>query len=267
MTSDQANLEQLLAPLREDPANSAVLLDVDGTLAPIVDQPDDAHVHEATRRPLIDIARRYGTVACVSGRRATDARRIVSLGTIAYLGSHGTETLLPGATGVQVDPEVDAWARRVQAFADERYDEALRRLRVRREDKHAIVALHWRGVPDEDRARAAIEEVAKAAEETGLHTHWGRKVLELRPPVQMDKGIGIVKLLAGRQLNAAIFVGDDTTDLDAFRGLGELVEAGTLGTAIRIGVRSGEQPSALADQADAMVDGTDGVRQLLLSLL
>ena len=69
-------LEELLRPLREDPEQSAVLLDVDGVLAPIVEQPDDAHMPETTRRPLIEVARRYGVVACVSGRRASDARRI-----------------------------------------------------------------------------------------------------------------------------------------------------------------------------------------------
>ena len=68
-------MDALLRPLREDPANSAVLLDVDGVLAPIVEQPDDAHMPETTRRPLIEVAKRYGVVACVSGRRASDARR------------------------------------------------------------------------------------------------------------------------------------------------------------------------------------------------
>ena len=70
-----APLDELLRPFRDDPEHSAVLLDVDGVLAPIVQQPDDAHMPETTRRPLIEVARRYGVVACVSGRRASDARR------------------------------------------------------------------------------------------------------------------------------------------------------------------------------------------------
>ncbi len=113
--SDAATLEELLLPLREAPERSAVLLDVDGVLAPIVQQPDDAHMPETTRRPLIEVARRYGTVACVSGRRASDARRIVSLGSIAYLGSHGSEVLRPGAIAPELDRELQAWTRRVQA--------------------------------------------------------------------------------------------------------------------------------------------------------
>jgi trehalose 6-phosphate phosphatase len=155
----------------------------------------------------------------------------------------------------------------VQAFAREAFGERLRRLRVRLEDKEAIAALHWRGVPDEDEAQSAIEEVAERAEKAGFTTHWGRKVLEIRPPVRIDKGAGIVSLLRDKDLAAALYVGDDTTDLDAFRGLTELVEAGRLGTAVRVGVHSDEGPSSLAKEADVMVDGTDGVRALLQALL
>jgi trehalose 6-phosphate phosphatase len=262
-----ATLEQLLQPLKADPSRSAVLLDVDGVLAPIVQHPDDAHMPETTRRPLIDIAKRYGIVACVSGRRASDARRIVSLGSIAYLGSHGSEVLKPGSIQPEMDRELQAWTRRVQDFAQEAFDERLRQLRVRLEDKEAIAALHWRGVPDEEDAEAAVRDVAAAAEKAGFQAHWGRKVLEIRPPVRIDKGAGIVSLLRDVDLTAAVYVGDDVTDLDAFRGLTELVEMGRLGTAVRIGVRSDEGPSKLGQEADWMVEGTDGVRELLKSLL
>jgi trehalose 6-phosphate phosphatase len=262
-----ATLEELLRPLKQDPAASAILLDVDGVLAPIVQHPDDSHMPETTRRPLIDVARRYGVVACVSGRRASDARRIVALGSIAYLGSHGSEVLLPGSIAPELDSELQAWTQRVQRFSRDAFDEELKRLRVRLEDKEAIAAFHWRGVPDEEDAEAAVQQVAKAAEDAGFVTHWGKKVLEIRPPVRIDKGAGIVHLLGDRDLTGALYVGDDVTDLDAFRGLTELLERGRLGHAVRIGVRSEEGPPQLEDEADAMVDGTDGVRDLLHALL
>ena len=195
----------------------------------------------------------------MSGRRASDARRIVSLGSIAYLGSHGSEVLHPGSIRPEMDRELQAWTRRVQDFAHDAFGDELRQLRVRLEDKEAIAALHWRGVPDEEDAEQAVREVAGRAEKAGFTTHWGRKVLEIRPPVRIDKGAGIVNLLRDRDLAAALYVGDDTTDLDAFRGLTELVEGGRLQTAVRVGVRSEEGPSALARDADVMVDGTDGV--------
>ena len=260
------DLHALLAPLTADPARAAVLLDVDGVLAPIVEQPDDAHMPETTRRPLIEVAKRYGVVACVSGRRASDARRIVSLGSISYLGSHGSEILRAGTIAPELDRELQSWTARVRAFAGEAFNEDLRKLRVRLEDKEAIAALHWRGVPDEEDAQAAIERVAGAAERAGFVTHWGRKVLEIRPPVRIDKGAGIVRLLRDSDLAAALYVGDDLTDVDAFRGLDELVDSGRVGTAVKIGVRSDEGPPQLEQEATFMVDGTAGVRDLLHTL-
>lgn len=260
------DLRSLLAPLTADPERSAVLLDVDGVLAPIVEQPDDAHMPETTRRPLIEVAKRYGIVACVSGRRASDARRIVSLGSISYLGSHGSEILRAGTIAPELDAELQGWTARVRAFANEAMDEEMRRLRVRLEDKEAIAALHWRGVPDEDEAQRAIASVSVAAEDAGFVTHWGRKVLEIRPPVRIDKGAGIMRLLHDVDLAAAVYVGDDLTDVDAFRGLDELNATGGIAHVLKVGVRSDEGPPQLEAEADVMVDGTDGVRELLQAL-
>ena len=159
------------------------------------------------------------------------------------------------------------WSRRIQSFGREADTPELRRLRVRIEDKGSIVAFHWRGAPDEAAARAAIDAIAARAEQSGLRTHWGRKVLEVRPPVRMDKGAGIVSFLAGAELDAAAYVGDDATDVDAFRGLAELVADGRLKHALRVCVSSDEGPTELAAEADLVVDGTDGVRSLLEALL
>ncbi len=260
-------LAAALEPLRAAPARSAILLDVDGTLAPIVRHADDAQVPEPTRGPLIAVAKRYGLVACVSGRQAAIARRIVGVGSIAYVGNHGSETLRPGAREPELDPDVAAYARRVQAFARGSWSDELHRLRVRAEDKSAIAGYHWRGAPDEAAAEAAVHELAARAEAEGLAVHWGRKVLEIRPPVALDKGRGIVRLLRGADVDAALYVGDDRTDLDAFRGLRDEVAAGRLSSAVCVGVRSEETPEELESEADVLVDGPRGVRQLLAALL
>ncbi len=260
-------LQIALAPLLADPPRAAVLLDVDGTLAPIVRHADDAHVPEPTRRPLITIARHYGFVGCVSGRRAAIARRIVSIGSITYLGNHGTEVLPGGASEVTVDEEISAWTARVREFsAGELAREDLRRARVRGEDKESIAAFHWRGAPDEAAAEAVAEAVAVRAAEAGFAIHRGRKVLEVRPPVEMDKGRGIERLLAGRDLRVALYAGDDRTDLDAFAGLRRLVAAGSLDQAVCVGVRSDETPPEIEREADLLVDGPAGVRELLSML-
>jgi len=263
---DPKSVAAALEPLRADPARSGVLLDVDGTLAPIVRHAEDAHVPEPTRGPLIAIAKRYGLVACVTGRQATTARRIVSLGTITYIGNHGAEILRGGATEVELDPEVQEWAPRVRRFAEESWSNELHRLRVRAEDKDAIAAFHWRGAPDEQAAEAGLRAVAERAEAEGYVTHWGRKVLEIRPPVRLDKGRGVERLLRGAGLTAALYTGDDRTDLDAFAGLRKLVEEGELQTAVCIGVRSDETHEELEAEADVLVDGPAGVRRMLQAL-
>jgi trehalose 6-phosphate phosphatase len=265
--SVSSELTEALAPLRANPSRSAILLDIDGTLAPIVRHAEDAHVPEKTRSALIAIARAYGVVACISGRTATDARRVVSIGSITYVGNHGGELLRPGAARPEVEPEFAHWSRRVQEFASRAANAELQRLRVRTEDKGAIVAWHWRGAPDEAAARAAVQRIAEAAERAGLRPHWGRKVLEVRPPVELDKGIGIALLLRDAPVSAAIYVGDDATDLDAFRGLRELAQSGALESALCVAVDSDEAPPELAREADLTLAGPPGVRELLEALL
>jgi trehalose 6-phosphate phosphatase len=276
LVSPAATLVEALEPLRSDPSRAAVLLDIDGTLAPIVRHADDAHVPEATRTLLIEISKHYGVVGCVSGRRAHAARGIVSIGSIAYIGNHGSELLRPGSTHVEVDLEVAVWGERVRAFAARAYGSEHQRLRVRTEDKHVIAAFHWRGAPDEEAAAAAVRGIAARAEEEGFAVHWGRKVLEVRPPVPLDKGLGVTALLSeppsagvidGHLFSAALYVGDDTTDLDAFRALRELERTDVIGSSVCGAVSSEEAPLELVREADLTIDGTSGVRGLLEALL
>jgi trehalose 6-phosphate phosphatase len=162
-----------------------------------------------------------------------------------------------------LDPGVEEWVRRIREFGREADTADLRRRRVRLEDKGAIVAFHWRGAPDEEAARAAIDSLAAKAQEGGLRTHWGRKVLEVRPPIRMDKGVGIIKFLEGTDVDVVMYVGDDTTDIDAFRALAQLQAEGRVSRAIRVGVRSDEGPTQITEEADVVVDGTNGVQRLL----
>jgi trehalose 6-phosphate phosphatase len=265
--SPALTLPEALATITADPAHSGVLFDVDGTLAPIVRHADDAQVPEATRTLLIAVAKRYALVACVSGRRASTARRIVSIGSIAYIGNHGGEILMPGSRTPVRNPEVVEWADRVRRFAEGAWSRDLQRLRVRLEDKDAIAAFHWRGAPDDAAAADAVRAVAESAEAEGYATHWGRKVLEIRPPVRLDKGEAVARLVRDAGLHAVAYVGDDVTDVDAFAGLRGLVEEGVLRASLCIGVRSDETPPEIEQEADLAVDGPEGVRALLKGLL
>ena len=190
-----------------------------GTLAPIVRHPSDAKCPEPTRERLIALSKRYGVVACVSGRSAAVARQMVAIGSIAYIGNHGCELLRPGATEAIVDPRVARWTGRDRGVRRRRRHRELQQLRVRREDKGPIVGFHWRGAPDEDgAARGRRGDRARGAR-AGLEAHHGRKVLEIRPPVPIDKGRGVRWLLADDPPAHGVYVGDDITDVDAFAGL------------------------------------------------
>jgi trehalose 6-phosphate phosphatase len=252
-----------LRALTADPAESSLFFDVDGTLAPIVERAQDAQVPKETSLLLARLSRRYARVACISGRAAADVRRLVGVGGIAYAGSHGAELLEPNASRSRTAPDFQRWEPEVKAFVGERDTPELRALRVRIEDKGPIMTYHWRGAPDEEAARARVEALAEEAEAEGLWTHWGRKVLEIRPPVPIDKGQAVRELVVGR---AALYAGDDVTDLDGFAALRELADRGQLETAVTVGVRSEEGPREIVEEADLVVDGIEGMQRVLAEL-
>jgi trehalose 6-phosphate phosphatase len=256
-------LAQALRPVSEGREQAAVLCDVDGTLSQIVERSDQAHVPEKASRLLGSLGRRYALVACVSGRSAADARRLVGVGSIAYVGAHGAELLSPGDSHAEVLPAFASWRDPVRRFSTKQDTKELRLLRIRLEDKGPIMAFHWRGAPDEDAARTRLEGIAHEAEAAGLHTHWGRKVLEIRPPVPVDKGQAIRELVLRSGVRFAVFGGDDATDLDGFDALDALVAEGTLEDAVKVGVRSDEGPAAIVERADVVVEGVDGFVQVL----
>jgi trehalose 6-phosphate phosphatase len=252
----------LLAPLRGDPGRAAILTDVDGTLAPIVERAGEAVVPAGTRDVLAALAERYGLVGCVSGRQATDARRLVGLDGIAYAGNHGLELLLPGEAEPRLDPSLAGRERQAAEFL-EQLDGRLAQTGLRAEDKGAIQALHWRGAEDEDSAESRAHEIAVEAGHAGLETRWGRKVLELRPVGGGGKDAAVASMLAGETLDRAVYAGDDRTDLDAFRRLVELRESGELAAAVRVGVLSPEAPAELAEESDLAVGSPEGWLRVL----
>jgi trehalose 6-phosphate phosphatase len=188
------------------------------------------------------------------------------VGSIAYAGSHGAELLPPGAKRPELLPAFASWEGRVRRFAHEGESTEQRLLRIRIEDKGPIVAFHWRGVPDERGAETWLQGLAQEAEAAGFATHWGRKVLELRPPVPVDKGQAVRNLVGRAQSRTALFGGDDVTDLDAFNALDSLLEEDVLSAAVRVGVRSDEGPAAIVERADIVVDGVSGFSRVLTAL-
>lgn len=257
---DGARRSRLLDALRADPARTAILTDVDGTLAPIVDRPEQAAVPARASELLARLSERFGLVGCISGRQALEARRLVGVDGIAYAGNHGFELLLPGEAEPRLDPAIEGRERHAEEFLAG-LDGELGGLR--REDKGPIQALHWRGAEDERAADARAHEIAAAAGREGLEPRWGRKVLELRPVGGGGKDAAVAALLAGQEIVAAAFAGDDRTDLDACRRLCELRAEGKLQTTVCVGVASAEGPAELREESDLVVEGPEGWIELL----
>jgi trehalose 6-phosphate phosphatase len=249
-----------------DPSRSALFFDVDGTLAPIVERAQDAHVPKDTSLLLARLSKRYARVACISGRAAADVRRLVGVGGIEYSGLHGAELLEADGGRPRLLPDFERFLPEVQAFVRERDTPQLRVLRVRIEDKGPIMSFHWRGAPDEEAAHARVREIAAEAVAEGLWTHWGRKVLEIRPPVPIGKDRAVLDLLARAPASVALYAGDDLTDVDAFAALSEAVRAGDLEHAVAVGVRSEEAPAEVIQQANVVVDGIEGMQRVLAEL-
>jgi trehalose 6-phosphate phosphatase len=232
----------LLAPLAEAPGEAAILLDVDGTLAPIVARPGLAAVPEETRAELRRLVDKYALVACISGRTGADAARVVGLEGPVYVGVHGLE----------LAPDAQRWRGPLHEFASS--------VEWPVEDKGLAVVFHYRLATDEADAEARLRQVQARALALGLDARFGRKVLEVRPPVEADKGTAVRALLDERGLRRALYAGDDTTDLDAFRGLDDL------DCAVRVAVASSEGPPELLAAADLVVDSPEALLEVLRRL-
>ncbi len=233
----------LLGSLAEDPAHTGLFLDVDGVLAPIVPRPEDARVPEETRVELRRLDARYALVACISGRAGETAAQIVGVPELTYVGNHGLE----------LEPAAQEWGERLRAFLAGVDWDGL-------EDKQLSAALHYRNAADPSAARAELEAIAGRARAEGFVARFGRKVLELLPPLEANKGTAVRQLLEEHALRRALYAGDDTTDLDGFRSLEQLE------LAVRVAVASPEGPAELREGADIVVGSPPEVLEILRRL-
>ena len=237
-----ATADALLERFAAAPGESGIFLDFDGVLAPIVRRPEDALPPEETRVELRRLANRYALVAIVSGRDGDDVRSRVGVDELVYVGSHGLE----------LNPEAEHWRQRIADFASSVPWPA--------EPKRLTLAFHYRGAEDEAAAVRQLEQVAEQARDEGLVARFGRKVLEVLPPLAGDKGTAVRHLLAEHGLSRALVAGDDTTDLDAFHAVDGLPFA------LRVAVASPESPSVLRESAEIVVGSTGEFLQLLKRL-
>lgn len=256
-------LHNWIDAVQADPKSCALFLDVDGTLAPVVERADDARVPADVSRVLGRLSARLGMVACVSGRAAADAKRLVGVGGVVYAGAHGAELINPATGELERAPELAEWELPIQQFVGALDPGELRRAGVRLEDKSFIQALHWRGSEHLEDAERMVAEAEDAAKQHGFEIHRGRMVLEIRPPIHFSKGIVVTRLTKDSGASLAAYIGDDNTDVDAFDALAQLQARGDLEQALCVAVGSEEAPERLLERADVLVDGPAGVAALL----
>lgn len=237
--------DDLLAQLAASPAEAGLFLDFDGVLAPIVERPEDAAPPPKTRTELQRLVTKYALVAVVSGRAGDDVRARVAVDDVVCVGSHGLE----------LEPQADRWRRTLAAFAA---DAPWPPQEI--EVKGLAVAFHFRGRDDEREAVRALDAVAETAREEGLVARYGRKILEVLPPVGSHKGTAVRHLIDERGLRRGLAAGDDTTDIDSFAALEGLE------VAVRVAVTSEEAPKLLVEAADIVVGSTNEFLGLLREL-
>jgi trehalose 6-phosphate phosphatase len=259
----EEEIRERLRAWREAPGSVAILTDIDGTLAPIVPTPDMSEVPAELKELIKKLSDTYLLVAGISGRRTEDAFDLVGLADVVYFGNHGFEILRGGK--VEVTPEALPYQERVQELEDNARRE-LEPLGAFVEEKGITASIHYRNAPPEVGERS-VEFVKREGERLGLRITVGRGVVEARPPIRADKGTAVRTLVEEYHPRRAMFIGDDTTDLDAFRELVTLREEGTLEEILRVGVASDEGPPEITTEADLVVDGVDGVGEVLRALL
>lgn len=236
-----------------------MFVDFDGTLAPIVDDPAAARPHDDAVSVLAGLAARWGTVAVISGRPAAFlVEHLAGAGRAELLGLYGLERATCASVDVTTHPGAERWRHAVTAAADDA--EASRPPGTAVERKGLTVTFHYRAAPD---AAGEVEELAgELGRRHGLRPHQGKMSVELRPPVEVDKGTVLSDLSAG--LAAVAFAGDDVGDLPAFAVLGRLRSAGVATLSVASG--GPETPAEVVRAADLSVDGPDGVLAVLRRL-
>lgn len=254
------SIDPLLPVLEGRPLG--IFSDIDGTLAPIVARPENARVSPRNQELLIDLVAAGAQVALITGRTLEVAQGMTGVEGVSYAAIHGLEVSVGGE--VSLAPGVEPYTEAARVVLKEVADLKVDGLIV--EDKGPIVAFHYRNALNEWTARAGIlDAIGKSATAEKFVVQEGRKVVELRPPLEINKGTAVAELAARLGVKSLICLGDDLTDLDMFAAASRLREAGMPVAAVV--ARSPEVARELMDAADYAVDGVAGVEWLLGELL
>jgi trehalose 6-phosphate phosphatase len=207
------NLDAILGILSRAPFG--LITDVDGTISEIAPSPAEAKVHPECKAQLSRLVQRLSLVAAISGRPALEAKGMVGIDGMVYIGNHGLERRRGGVT--EYVEGVEEYRAKLATARDELTDLlSIEGLHI--EDKGVSLSIHYRSCPDRQQARESIlNQIAASDTAKGFNIVEGKMVVELRPPVEVDKGSAVKDLIRDYRLRGGLYLGDDASDIDAFR--------------------------------------------------
>ena len=244
--------------LEQSPAG--LITDIDGTIAPITPTPDETQVSTRCRSALATLASSMALVATISGRNALKAREMLAIDNVVYVGNHGLDRWRDG--NLEITEEAKEYTAVIQGLV-ERLSQDLDMPELIIEAKGVSASVHYRLSREPLRARESIlRTIGAIPEAQGLRITEGKLVVDVRPPVGVDKGTSLRKLVTEYGLKGVVFLGDDVTDVDAFRSLHALSAQGSC-RGLALGVLGQNTPSEIEQEADLLLRGVPEVEELL----
>ncbi len=261
-----------------------LITDIDGTLSEIAPSPEEARVSPACRQQLAILTKRLELVAAISGRPALEISQMVGVKEMVYIGNHGLEQWRDGV--VRLAEEVRDYPTKVASVLDE-LAETLTLDGILFENKTVGLSIHYRRCPDTQYAKTLIiDTLAASSIVRDFRIQEGKMVIELRPLVEIDKGVAVKALITGYHLRGGIYLGDDISDVDAFRAMHQEASGQALRTPINkrsrqggqgernryhpasfkglaVGVLGEETPQELEKEVDFTVNGVGDVERFL----
>lgn len=246
--------------IAENPANAGLVMDFDGVLSPIVQDPTTSVMPHEVAATLARLAKALGLVAIISGRPVDFLADRVRVPGIRLLGSYGIEQIQADGRR-QIAPPAEAWLERVREASRTLTERLECSPGVRIEQKTVSVAVHWRQAPDHEAAATLVRRIAReTANATGLRLEPGKLVEELRPPIDVDKGSAVIALVEAEKPRTIAYVGDDLGDIPAL----EAVRA--VGGYALVVDHGPETDGRLLDLADQTYAGSDAFAAWLAEL-
>jgi len=253
-----SNLEQVQKVVFTHPFG--LITDVDGTIAEIAPTAEAVRVTPECKKHLRSLVKRLPLVAAISGRLAEVTRRLVGVDGVVYYGNHGLERWFKGK--VEIMPSAQGYVEKT-AVAIKELSPLLLPLGVVFEDKGAGLVFHYRTLPHREEVRETIlKEISRSSAARWFKVDKARAVIELRPPLEVTKGSVVRELIERYHLKAAVYMGDDVSDTDAFDTM-RVLSRGAAFQGLALGVVGEETPPEVAERADLLLRGVSEVEAFL----